>query len=116
MRREPGSGALPAGEAERIAVELGEIAAALPRHVEVREDDVDAGLGRLVLTVLELIRQILEHQAIRRMEGGGLTDEEVERLGLTLLRLNERLQEMKGVFGLADEDLNLDLGPLGRLL
>jgi len=59
---------------------------------------------------------VLEHQAVRRMEGGSLSDEEVEQLGLALLRLQERLEEIKVVFGLQDEDLNLDLGPLGRLI
>ena len=72
-------------------------------------------LARLVLTLIEVLRKVLEHQAIRRMEGGHLTADEVERLGVALLRLNDRMQEMKGVFGLKDEDLQIDLGPLGRL-
>ena len=80
------------------------------------EDDIEAGVAKLVLTLVEFIRQILEHQAIRRMEGGRLSDEEVERLGLALLRLQERLAEIKDAFGVADEDLNIDLGPLGKLL
>jgi hypothetical protein len=57
----------------------------------------------------------LEHQAVRRMDGGDLSDDEVERLGLALLKLNERMQQLKEVFGLSDEDLEIDLGPLGRL-
>jgi hypothetical protein len=68
-----------------------------------------------VLTVIELLREILEHQAIRRMDGGTLSDEQIERLGLALLKLNERMEELKATFGLTDEDLNIDLGPLGRL-
>jgi len=64
---------------------------------------------------VEVIRKVLEHQAIRRMDSGTLTPEEVERLGLGLLQLNEKMQEMKTVFGLRDEDLDIDLGPLGRL-
>jgi hypothetical protein len=67
------------------------------------------------LTLIELLRKVLEHQAVRRMEGGSLTDEEVERLGLALLRLHERMGELKRTFGLSDDDLNIDLGPLGRL-
>ncbi len=106
----------PDDPADRVAAGLREIAAGLPERLEVRDDDVDSGLGRLVLTLLELIRQVLEHQAIRRMEGGALTDEEVERLGLALMRLSDRLDEVREVFGLEKEDLNIDLGPLGRLL
>jgi len=68
-----------------------------------------------VLTVVELLREILEHQAIRRMDGGTLSDAQIERLGLALLKLNERMGELKTTFGLTDEDLNIDLGPLGRL-
>jgi hypothetical protein len=76
---------------------------------------VEQGLARLVLTLIEVVRKVLEHQAVRRMDGGGLSPEEVERLGLTLLKLDERMQEMKGAFGLTDDDLQIDLGPLGRL-
>jgi hypothetical protein len=67
------------------------------------------------LTLIEVVRKVLEHQAVRRMDGGDLSSDEVERLGLTLLRLDERMQQMKGAFGLTDEDLQIDLGPLGRL-
>lgn len=79
-------------------------------------ENVRKGLGQLVLTVVELIRQLLEKQALRRIESGSLTDQEVERLGLTFLGLNEQLEWLKQEFGLTDEDLNLDLGPLGKLL
>jgi hypothetical protein len=96
--------------------QLAEIAPALPERLEADADDIEAGVAKLVLTLVEFIRQILEHQAVRRMEGGSLSDEEIERLGLALLRLQERLQEIKSAFGLRDEDLNVDLGPLGRLL
>jgi hypothetical protein len=68
-----------------------------------------------VLTVIELLRKLLEHQAIRRMDGGSLSEAEVERLGLALLKLNHRMDELKEVFDLSDEDLNIDLGPLGKL-
>jgi len=85
-------------------------------RVDLRPDDVRNGLGKLVLTLVELIRQLLERQAIRRMEAGSLTDAEVERLGLTFLRLAEQVEELKRVFDLEDEELNLDLGPLGSLL
>ncbi|MGH7475716.1 MAG: gas vesicle protein K [Longimicrobiales bacterium] len=88
----------------------------MPARLDADPASLDTGLARLVLTLIELIRQILEHQAVRRMEGGTLSDDEVERLGLALLRLQERMRELKDVFDLTDEDLNLDLGPLGRLL
>jgi hypothetical protein len=96
--------------------ELRKIAPAPPDRLEAGADDIEAGVAKLVLTLVEFVRQILEHQAVRRMEGGTLSDEEIERLGLALLRLQERLQEIKDAFGLRDEDLNVDLGPLGRLL
>jgi hypothetical protein len=69
-----------------------------------------------VLTLIELLRQLLEHQALRRMEGGSLSDEEIERLGQTFIKLEARMGELKQTFGLEDEDLNLNLGPLGNLL
>jgi hypothetical protein len=105
-----------ADDAELFAAELADIAPALPSRIEATPEDVEAGLAKLVLTLVEFLRQILEHQAVRRMEGGTLTDEEIERLGLTLMRLQERLGELKEAFGIADEDLNLDLGPLGKLI
>ncbi len=92
------------------------MAPGLPARIEANPDDIETGLARLVLTVVELLRQVMEHQAIRRMEGGSLSDDEVEQLGLSMMRLQERLEEIKTAFGLAGEELNIDLGPLGRLL
>lgn len=109
------SGDRPGG-ARFSATDLRDVARSLPERIEADEDDIEAGVARLVLTLVEFIREILEHQAVRRMEGGSLSDEEVERLGLALLRLKERLDEIKDVFGVTDEELNLDLGPLGRLV
>lgn len=86
------------------------------RRLEAREEDVDSGLAQLVLTLVELIRQVLEKEAVRRMEAGTLTEDEVERLGRTLMRLRDRMEELKETFDLEDEDLELDLGPLNRLL
>jgi Gas vesicle protein K len=79
-------------------------------------EDVARGLAQLVLTLVELLRQLMERQAIRRVEAGGLDEETVERLGRTLMALEERMEELKEAFGLSDDDLNLDLGPLGPLL
>jgi hypothetical protein len=91
------------------------LANALPERINADPDKVEQGLARLVLTVIELLRRVLEHQAVRRMDGGTLTDEQIERLGLALLRLNERMGELKQTFGLTDDDLSIDLGPLGEL-
>ena len=103
-------------ELERLAAEFHELAPGLPDRIEATPENVEQGLAKLVLTLVELLRRVLEHQAVRRMEGGALSDEEIERLGLTLLRLQERMEELKIGFGLEGEELNIDLGPLGRLL
>jgi CRISPR/Cas system-associated endonuclease Cas1 len=79
-------------------------------------EGVERGLAQLVLTIVELLRQLMERQAIRRIEGGGLTDEQIDRLGETLMALEQRMEELRDIFGLEESDLNLDLGPLGRLL
>lgn len=79
-------------------------------------EDVQRSVARLVLALVEFLRKLMERQAIRRMENETLTPEEVEALGLALMRLEETVHEMAARFGLAPEDLNLDLGPLGRLI
>jgi hypothetical protein len=96
--------------------ELDRLERGLSRRIEADPENVERGLVQLVLTVVELVRELMERQALRRVEAGGLSDEEVERLGRTLMLLSERMDELKEHFGLDDEDLNLDLGPLGRLL
>ena len=98
-----------------LATQLAAVARALPDRINADPERVEQGLARLVLTVIEVVRKVLEHQAVRRMDGGDLTAEEVERLGLTLLKLDERMHQLKGAFGLTDKDLEIDLGPLGRL-
>lgn len=94
---------------------LEEVAEALPPRLNTDPDKAENGLAKLVLTLIEVLRKVLEHQAVRRMEGGHLSDAEIEKLGVALLRLNDRMQEMKGIFGLTDDDLQIDLGPLGNL-
>lgn len=74
------------------------------------------GLGQLVLTLVKLLHELLERQAIRRLEAGSLTDQEIERLGVVLMHQAEEIERLRKEFGLEEEDLNLDLGPLGRLL
>ena len=76
--------------------------------------DVEQGLAQLVLSLIEVLRQLMERQAVRRVEAGGLTDEQVERLGTTLLLLKKRMDELCEQFGLSPDDLVIDLGPLGR--
>ena len=89
---------------------------AVPDRIDVDPDEVERGLAKLVLTIVEFIRQLLERQAIRRMDGGGLTDAEIERMGVALMRLEEKVGEMAARFGLRREELRLGLGPLGQLL
>jgi hypothetical protein len=86
------------------------------RQVHIDPESVQNGLGQLVLTLIKLLHELLEKQAIRRLDAGGLTDEQIERLGVTLLRQAEEIDRLREIFGLRDEDLNLDLGPLGKLL
>ena len=86
------------------------------QRLEIDPESIGRDLGRLVLTIVELVRQLMERQAIRRVEAGDLPEETVERLGLGLMRLEEAVEELREHFGLQPEDLNLDLGPLGKLL
>ncbi len=87
----------------------------LPSQIRIDPENVRNGLVQLVLTLIELLRELLERQALRRIDGGSLTAEEIERLGLTFLRLSEEIDRLKQQFGLSDADLNLNLGPLGKL-
>lgn len=96
--------------------ELRRVSDTLPPRINVDAQSVEQGLAKLVLTLIEFIRRLLEKQAVRRMEGGGLSPEQVEELGLALMKLEGKMQELKAQFGLAEEDLNLDLGPVGRLI
>lgn len=89
----------------------------LTERLRTDPETVEHDLAALVLTVIELIRQLMEKQALRRVdEDESLTDEQVEQLGLALMRLDEAMERLKDHFGLTAEDLNLDLGPLGTLL
>jgi hypothetical protein len=88
----------------------------LTRRVNADPESVERGLAQLVLTIVELLRQLMERQALRRIDGGTLSEEQIERLGRTFMELDRRMEELREEFGLTEEDLNLDLGPLGRLL
>ena len=86
------------------------------QRVSADPEQLEKGLAQLVLTIIELLRQLMERQALRRIDGGSLSAEEEERLGRTFLALAERMEELREIFGLEAEDLNLDLGPLGNLI
>ncbi len=101
---------------EDSAGALERLEANLPRRLNADPENLEKGLAHLVLTLVELLRQLMERQALRRIEGGTLDDEEIERLGRTFMALSERMEELKRAFGLEDEELNLNLGPLGNLL
>ena len=101
---------------EEFVEELRRVTDTLPSRINIDADGVEQGLAKLVLTLIEFIRRLLEKQAVRRMEGGDLSPQQIEELGLALMRLEAKLEELKTQFGLSDEDLNLDLGPIGRLI
>lgn len=86
----------------------------LPRRIDLDPEKIERGLTQLVLSLIELVRRLVEKQALRRIEGGSLTAEQIERLGTTLMRLEEQMETLKDHFGI--ESLNIDLGPLGNLL
>jgi len=88
---------------------------AIPERISADPESVENGLAKLVLSIIELIRRLLEKQALRRMDAGNLSEAEIERLGSALMKLEEKMAEMKQVFGLTDDDLNLSLGPVRTL-
>ena len=85
-------------------------------RVDCTPENIEQGLAKLVLTLIELLRQLMERQAIRRMEGGSLSEEQIEDMGEALMKLEAKIHELAAHFGLTPADLNLDLGPLGSLL
>ena len=97
-------------ELDEVRAELARVSALLPERIAIDPDDVERGLAGLVLGVVELLRQVLERQAVRRMERGTLTDEEIENVGLALMRLEQKVRELASHFGLDEEDLRIRLG------
>ena len=85
-------------------------------RIDCSPENIEHGLARLVLSLIELLRRLLERQAIRRMEGGSLEEAKVEEMGQALMKLEQKIHEIAGAFGLRPEDLNMELGPLGNLL
>ncbi|NNE12987.1 MAG: gas vesicle protein K [Ilumatobacter sp.] len=96
--------------------ERADVAPAGPARLEIDPENTAKGLGQLVLTVVELLRELMERQAIHRMELGSLDEEQIEQLGRALQGLDENMDVLVDAFGLTRDDLNLDLGPLGTLL
>ena len=99
-----------------ISEEVNSLTAIEESRLSLTPDNADSGLAKLVLTLVELIRKLVEKQAMRRVDGGSLTDEEIERLGETLMKLEMKMEELKKHFNFTDRDLNINLGPLGDLM
>jgi hypothetical protein len=85
-------------------------------HINLDQDNIKNSLGQLVLTLVKLLHELLEPQGIRRIEAGSLTDDQIERLGLTLMKQAQEIDRLRQEFGLEEDDLNIDPGPLGQLL
>jgi len=98
------------------ALHLSDAAAGLSGRIDCSPETIEKSLAKLVLSLIELLRQLLERQAIRRMEGGSLTEEQVEQMGEALMKLESKIGDLATHFDLTPADLNLDLGPLGRLV
>jgi hypothetical protein len=96
--------------------ELDRLGSSGGRRINADRESLEKGLAQLVLTLVELIRQLMERQALRRIDGGSLSADEVERLGETFMLLEQKMEELRDHFELEKEDLNIDLGPLGKLL
>ncbi len=104
------------GSSDEIMEEIEKINSGDQGRINATPENVDSGLARIVLTLIELIRKLMEKQAMRRIEGNSLTDDQIENLGETLMKLENKMDELKKIFNLTDKDLNLNLGPLGDLL
>jgi len=85
-------------------------------RLEANKDNVDKGLAQLVLTLIELLRRLMEKQAMNRIENNSLSEQEIEELGLTFMKLDEKMKELMDIFELTEDDLNINLGPLGDLM
>jgi hypothetical protein len=101
-----------ANEEKELRAALAFTDSIVPERISADSEIVENGLAKLVLSIIELVRKLLEKQALRRMDAGNLTDEEIERLGNALMKLEDKMAELKRTFGLSDEDLNLKLGPV----
>lgn len=104
------------GSFEDISEEIEKLTNNEESKLKLGPDNAESGLAKLVLTLIELIRKLIEKQAMRRVDGGLLNDDEIERLGETLMKLEMKMEELKKHFNLTDKDLNINLGPLGNLM
>jgi gas vesicle protein GvpK len=100
---------------DELGLPAAEIPSALSGRLNADPERVERGLAQLVLAVVDLLRELMERQALRRMEGGSLDEDEIERLGVAFMKLNETMDELKDRFDLTDRDLEMSLGPLGNL-
>ena len=105
-----------AAAVDDVKRQLGAHSSEATQRIECSPENIEQGLAKLVLGLIELLRRLLERQAIRRMEGGSLTDQQIEEMGQALMKLEQKVHDIAGQFGLKPEDLNLELGPLGNLL
>lgn len=103
---------LISNDEEALRQQLTFTQSAIPERIAADAESVENGLAKLVLSIVELVRRLLEKQALRRMDGGNLSEQEIEQLGSALMKLEEKMSELKTVFNLSDDDLNLKLGPV----
>lgn len=103
------------GNWDDVSAQLSHVKQKPHQRIDANPENAANGLVKLVLTILEVIRKLMVKQALRRVEGGSLTEEEIENLGLTLMKLEEKMNELKNQFDLTDDDLTIDLGSLGKL-
>ena len=110
------SGVVETDFPEEFIEEMEKTDGVLPKKIDANPENVEKGLAKLVLTLIDLIRKLLEKQAMRRIDAGSLSEDEIERMGETLMKLENKMKELKQIFGLEDEELNMNLGPLGNLV
>lgn len=114
--RDSATGGSPPRSTEDVNDALSRACQRVENRLNTDRDSVERDLMKLVLTIIELLRQLMEKQALRRVDAGNLTEDQEERIGLTLMLLEDRMTELRDRYDLTPEDLNLDLGPLGSLL
>ena len=103
---------LIANDEEKLREQLAFTDSMIPERISADPDIVENGLAKLVMSIIELVRRLLEKQALRRMDAGNLSEEEIEKLGTALMKLEEKMNDLKRTFGLSNDDLNLKLGPV----
>ena len=102
--------------ADDFAEDIGSLTSSFKNRLNADPEGVEQGLAKLVLTLIELLRRLMEKQAMRRIENGTVSDLEIEKLGEAFMNLEIKMAELRDIFNLKEEDLNLNLGPLGDLM